>query len=125
MDAVELDTARQGVRPDKERETAQRLQSTCEKQLNSKMLAQNRKMLLACWVKRRNRYLSARNFNSLLNNRVTDITQKGRIRNDDLPAANSNPADIPQYLGDRNSIFYKEPPGYSWIQIPLPLDGGS
>ncbi len=43
MAVVELDTARQGVRPDKERETAQRLQSTYGKQFNSKMLAQSRK----------------------------------------------------------------------------------
>jgi len=43
MDAVELDTARQGVRPDKERETTQRLQAIYGKRFDYKMLAQSRK----------------------------------------------------------------------------------
>jgi len=43
IDAVELNAARQGVRPDKEREVAQQLQSTDGKRFNSEVLAQSRK----------------------------------------------------------------------------------
>ncbi len=43
MDAVELDIARQVVRPDKEREAVQQLQATYGKRFNSEMLAQSQK----------------------------------------------------------------------------------
>ena len=43
MDATEPDTARHAIRPDKERETAQRLQAAYGKKFDSGMLAQSRK----------------------------------------------------------------------------------
>jgi len=43
MDAMELDTARHAIRPDKEQETAQRLQAAYDKKFDSGMLAQSRK----------------------------------------------------------------------------------
>lgn len=43
MDAMELDTARHAIRPDKEQETAQRLQAAYAKKFDSGMLAQSRK----------------------------------------------------------------------------------
>lgn len=43
MDAMELDDARHTIRPDKERETAQRLQAAHGKKFDSGILAQSRK----------------------------------------------------------------------------------
>ena len=43
MDAMELDTARHAIRPDKERETAQRLQTAYGKKFDSGILAQSQK----------------------------------------------------------------------------------
>lgn len=43
MDAMELDTARHGIRPDKEYETVQRLQVAYGKRFDPKMLTQSRK----------------------------------------------------------------------------------
>lgn len=42
MDALELDTACHAIRPDKERETAQRLQAAYVKKFDSRTLAQSR-----------------------------------------------------------------------------------
>ena len=42
IDAIELDTARHAIRPDKEYETLQRLQSAYGKKFDSGMLAQSR-----------------------------------------------------------------------------------
>ncbi len=43
VDAVELDVARQAIRPSKEYKTAQRLQTAYGKQFDSKKMAQSRK----------------------------------------------------------------------------------
>ena len=43
MDAIELDTARHAIRPDKEYETLQRLQSAYGKKVDSEILTQSRK----------------------------------------------------------------------------------
>ena len=43
MDAMELEAARHVIRPDKERETAQRLQAAYDKKFDSGALAQSRK----------------------------------------------------------------------------------
>ena len=45
MDAMELDTARHAIRPDKEREAGQRLQATYGKKFDSGMLMQSRKSI--------------------------------------------------------------------------------
>lgn len=43
IDSIELDTARQAIRPNRERETVQQLQTAYGKRFDSDMLAQSRK----------------------------------------------------------------------------------